>query len=785
MFTGKNYWRRFGTCVVVAVIAVCATADDLIVDNGKSVASIVLSSHCTAQAQRAAGELQRYLERISGAQLPIISDDAAPPEFALYVGRSQQSDAAGIQIPSGFTHQMAEEGYVIQTIPQGVILAGNEDGLYLGTLYAVYDFLERLGCRWYFPGTYGEVVPAQKTIAIGPIHVVERPDFRFRNIWYSGWMPVSEPQSQDFALWRERNRMNSLVGLSLPGDGSVSRLAPADQYFDSHPNIYAVDEKGNRMKDMLCLSEPEAVTIAVKTITEEFRAHPEQWTFGFAPPDGHPRCHCARCVAAEPGFEGMGFGEPSLSDTWFKFANAVATEVYKAFPDHWIFTNGYANRVRPPEGVGTLSPNLGIQSALIQSCTFHRIGDPHCWQREVYKTLFDRWTRDLKCVFVYDYDPGKSLDNLPFPNLHTIAPDMRYYKERGIWGFWTEGSNNWMVTHLNYYLRAKLMWNTDANTKELVRDYCERFYGDAARPIEQYIWTLEDSVEQSGVHTTWGRLIPWQVILPPETMRKLDGLMARAAERSQGAGDTIQSRTHMFNLMHDHIRAFLAMEDCAARGDYANAVSHADKMKLIRDEAESTLPGMLPHTPEWARDHRGTLEWFRKTYQPLADQCNGEKGTRIAMFPSQWEFKTDPRGVGTLEEWYLPGKGGKWETISDSVYWDAQGYQDESGWPYAGKAWYRGAVDVPANAGDKPLRLTVAGVSSVRLWIWLNGQLVDHRMKQDAGTPFDIEVSKQVRPGQTNHLAVLVETLSADRTSRGGLHRRVFLWSPKNSDGAK
>ena len=385
----------------------------------------------------------------------------------------------------------------------------------------------------------------------------------------------------------------------------------------------------------------------------------------------------------------------------------------------------------------------------------------------------------MKCVFIYDYDPGKSLDNLPYPNLHTLSNDMQYYKDRGVWGFWTEGNNNWMVTHLNYYVRSKLMWDADADVAALVRDYCERFYGDAARPIEEYIWTLERAVERTDVHTTWGRLIPWQVVLPPATMHKLDGDVARAIERTQNADDAIRTRVHVIALTHEHTKAFLEMEANAARGEFAGAVAKAEAMRAIRGETATIDSALIPYTPEWARDHRSTLEWFTKSYQSLADRCGGAMGDRVALLPSQWEFKTDPRDVGTLEEWYKPENGGKWDTISDSVYWEAQGYQDKTGWPYAGKAWYRGAVDVPANAAGKPLRLTIGAVYSANLWIWLNGTMIDHRARQDAGTPFDIDVTTHVRPGETNRLAILVDTIPADRTPRGGLHRRVFLWSPK------
>lgn len=773
--------KRVASIFLAGALSACTMSavgvELVLVGNGKPQAEIVIAADASDQAKRAAQELRGYLERISGARLEIRSDRDPVSGTHILVGLSQAVRELGVGIPSGFTNLMNEEGFIVRTVGANLILAGNEHAPYRGTLFAVYDFLESLGCRWFFPGPYGEVVPKRDTIAIGDLYRQERPDFRFRNIWLSGWMPVSETDGKNYTEWMDRNKMTSLSNLSLPGDGSIVRLAPPEKYFQSHPQLYALDEKGARTKDMLCLSEPEAVRIAVKTITEEFREHPETITFGFAPPDGHPRCYCERCKARIPGFTGKGFGEPSLSDTWFRFANAVAAEVYKEFADHWLFTNGYANRVRPPEGVGKLSPNLGIQSAMIDSCTLHPIGDAKCWQRQLYKGVLNRWTDELNCVFIYDYDPGKCLDGLPFPILHNLARDFPYFKQRQIWGFWTEGQNCWMITHLNYYVRAKLMWDADEDVKALVRDYCEKFYGEAAGPIEDYIWILEEAVNSSQVHGTWGRLMPWRAILTPEVMRALDSAIGQA--RQQARSETDRLHVRVLGLIHENMAAFVEMEAAAALGNFAGAASRADKMLGIRDEVGKIDPALLPHTPEWCRYSNGSVEWHKKTYQGLADQAGGARGKLMAMLPARWEFKTDPEDVGVIYQWYLPGMGEPWAEIDGTLYWDLQGYQDARGWAYAGKAWYRTGFFVPREAKDQPLRLTVGGLYNTGVWIWINGQLVDHRARQDTRSPFDLDVTGHIRPGEMNGVAILVNTISADRSPRGGLHRRVFLWSPK------
>jgi hypothetical protein len=574
----------------------------------------------------------------------------------------------------------------------------------------------------------------------------------------------------------DRNRMNTLKGLSLPGDGTVKRLAPAEQYFDSHPNIYAINKKGERDREMLCLTEPEAVSISAETIKAAFRLDPSLVTFGFAPPDGHPQCYCDRCQESSPNFCGKGYGEPSLSDVWFRFANAVALDVYKEFPDRWLLTNGYANRVRVPEGIDTLSPNLGIQSAMLDSCTFHSIGDPKCWQRQLYKSVLDQWTEKLRCVFIYDYDPGKSLDGMPFPMVHNLERDFRYFKDRGVWGFWTEGQNCWMVTHLNYYIRARLMWDADADVKGLVRDYCEAFYGAAAKPVEKYIWTMERAVDESTIHETFGRMVPWRVIYTPAIMKKLDRLMARAVER---AADGPQAgHVRVLDLVHRYVRGHLGMEEAAADGNFTGAVAKADEMLRLRGELGAINPSLVPVTPEWCSKGDGALEWYRSTYQELAGRTNGTVGTLVAMTPREWQWRRDPEDIGVFHRWYLPGTDGKWADLDTALYWEAQGLQDEKGYGVTGKAWYRSDFEVAADAMGKPMTLTFGGVYSAELWVWVNDRLVDHRERQNTKEPFDIDVTRYVRPGETNHAAILIETLDPGRNARGGLHRRVFLWSP-------
>ena len=770
------------------LLSAAAQADVLLTRDGAAIASIVIADAPTPQTQRAADVLQTFLQRVSGARLPITAENGAPQGPRILVGRSGVVEALGIEIPDGCTTQLKEEGYVVKTTDGCLVLAGNEAGNYQGTLYAVYDALHALGCRWFFPGPFGEVIPELPSISFPDTNRVERPSFRFRNIWYSGWMPVSEEDARWFSEWCERNRVNSLAGLSLPGDGTLTRLVPPEKYFESRPELFAIGKDGERQRDMICPTEPEAMHIAAESIKQCFRDHPGQITFGFGPPDGNPRCLCPRCEAAVQGFSGKGFGDPSLSDLWFIFANGVASEVYPEFPDRWILTNGYANRVRPPEGVGPLSPNLGIQSAMLSTCTLHQIDDPRCRQRQIYAQILRRWTDSLNCVFVYDYDPGKALDGTPFTSLRLLEHDLRWLHDRGVWGFWTEGQNIWMSTLLNYYARARLMWNVNSRTKSIVRDFCSRFYGPAAKPMERYLNTLESALDETPVHTWWSRPVPWLRVLQGREGR-LEQCVRQAEQNI--TGEPFATRVHALRLMHDHLMAYVAMERAAAQGDFTHALAQTGRMLRLRDELENIQHGLLPRDNPLATGEGFSVSAWNSVLDGLAARTDGRKGRMITLLPRQWSFQTDPHDEGVLYAWYNPEYNANWRFVDVCDYWEHQGEQDDQGRGYWGKSWYRTAFELPDVPEGRTLILTLAGVATDRdtggnraIWVWVNGQLAGAPAGRiDHFRPLDIEVTRYARPGGTNTVAVLVQANRLEATQHNGLYRRAFVWSPSENGG--
>src|SRR5208282_3841785 len=136
---------------------------------GKSTYSILISEAAPPSEQRAAGELQRFIEEMTGAQLPIITDAVEPGGDLVLVGDSNQVRKLGLNIPFD---TLGAEGFVLRTAGEHLVIAGGKPR---GTMYGVYTFLDRLGCRWFT--TEVSVIPKKPTLVIKPLNESQKPAF--------------------------------------------------------------------------------------------------------------------------------------------------------------------------------------------------------------------------------------------------------------------------------------------------------------------------------------------------------------------------------------------------------------------------------------------------------------------------------------------------------------------------------------------------------------------------------------------------------------------------------
>ncbi len=771
-------------CGLILVLALCAAPAHalVLVRDGKPLATIVIAADAGEKVKTAAADLQQYLKKMSGAEIPLRTDADQLTGPLVLVGASKLTQPLPVSIPSGVTTTRREEGFVIWCRGDRLVLAGNNDGPYHGTEYAVYELLNRLGVRWFMPGDFGEIVPHRATITVAAMQITQTPDFVMRDWWLHAKPELAAQEKR----WKLRNKMNPERDFfHLPADSSVRNIVRPELFKDK-PELFALNADGTRNPHLPNLSNPGAVTVAAEIIKQFFREHPTANSYGFAPDDGMPRDYNPETVKLNLGFPEV-LGRPgvpaevSTSEEWFRFVNQVTAEVRRDFPQVYIATNGYANRDIPPQGL-KLDDHLVVMFAAIWSCTLHGYDDCHCWQKVRQGQMLQRWAAMCPNVWVYGYNYQMLVSGLtPLPEFTKLRRDFPLMRKWGVMGFLDENRNVWAEAGIaSRYLRARLEWDADADVDDILNDFFRCWYGPAAQPMQDFSCGLDRAIADSTVHGHEDRCLP--DLYTPDLMAMLAAELGKA-ERLATA-EPYRTRVRSDRLILEHLRAYVAMSQADLSGDFARAAREAGRMLELRGPLHQISPFFI--WPDEAGYHTGVWYWKvsdrRAFYQDLADKLSGKQGDAVAPLPLIAGFSLDPHDEGLTAGWYEPGnRTAKWRPLRTDIPFYRQGYMDGAGRPYVGNLWYRFRVRVPAVTPGRPVRLYVPNLTTEG-WCWVNGQFVGYRPFLDAyirPSAMEAEVTQAIRPGAMNDIVLRVNTSLAEAQAAEGLYSRAFLYSPR------
>ena len=780
----------------LVLVVGCRAARALeIVKDGVGQATIVVAPN-DVDAGKAAAEIQKFVAKMTGAKLALV-EEGEPIEdsdgIRIYVGHTAAAAKAGIVIPSGFDPTMRpdmyeEEGYVLKTKGKAIFVGGNGDGPYHGTQFGAYALLEALGCRWYFPGDWGEVIPEKKTVTVPVLNIESQPDFAMRNIWIDGRWLISAENRKIHKQWCMRIGFskNSLgAGVETmyptPGDGSLATWLPPSKYAEEHPEWYAMNEAGDRditpkhnpSFTMLCLSNDEMVAEYIKNVGESFKDSQSsslaELGVGISPPDGVPYCYCEKCKASSANFNYPRYVHKTMqTEEVCRFVNKVAA----AFPHKHVGVAGYSLRDIAPQGVKLL-PNVSVMQAPISCCVIHPNDDPTCWRRQEMVKNLKRWVSLTPHVWLYDYTQGMLVSQFePERDVANFAINAPIYKKIGIKGFGRQGSNAMMATWIGYYTSAKLMWDVDADVEAIKEDFYNTFFGPEAGPHVQAWWdACEEKQLEANLHIHESWLLTH--IYTAEFTRSIRTHVEAA--RNAKMTDAQRERLAIFELIVEHFEKSTQMDEAVRQLDYEKAAACAGRMLEVRtelNEISEFLIGKGAQTQGWEMFTLGR----KLKYEKLAERLNGKTGELVAALPLETKFKRDPFNVGITSEWYENDfNDSDWGSKNSYLTWDAQDEpEDEVGHDYDGYGWYRFTVDVDGEFKGKPISLFCGGAVN-EAWVWVNGEYVGHRehvIWWMGRNEIELDVSEFVRPGK-NTIAIRIW----NDAEIGGMFDRSFLWS--------
>ncbi len=774
--------------IIVASLALFASSACAleIVSGGQSAFTIVMPDEPTPTAQMAAQELQSYLQRVTGAELPLVAEADAPDGACIYVGPCRAAIAAGL-VPE------EREAYAIRHLGDDLLIVGEdtaEDPLgtaRTGTLYGVYELLREFGgVRWLWPGELGEVVPqSPEFIVPDGLDRAVAPDFAIRHLWLTYKNP---PQVRErYMRWyRRTGQGQALTGNS--GHAYYSRMG-GNALFEEHPEYYALvggqrkPFTGNR--GQICTSNPEVVRIVAESALTDARD-----IAPIAPNDGSGFCECPNCRALDVDDYLMpwGGGEMiALTDRIFTFVNQVAHIVAERDPQKLLGHYAYTFFKPPPARIDDLEDNIVLFFA--QACHWFR--NPEL--KADYRGYIDAWSRYGNPLVSREY--LGLIYWLDMPNIHTrlIEQEVAYLKDRGFIGLDSEMCDNFSTHGPNYYLAARMIWDTSLTREEVLSDYYRAGFGPAADDVAEYYDIFETRLEQLGPDATGSgnanrAKLPMQ--FDPETLARARAALERAYTRTDDR--TIHARLDFVKIGLEYTEVTTELMRIAGRLNSSGmSLGIVESVPIDRQPSEEELIAWLKealalHERRWALiDGQGDLPALHRPAlleaeeqgrwgEGIAERLTvvADEAGRFFELPLQWHFQVEGEGQGEATGWHLPEfDHDAWPLIGTSVPWERQGYEG-----FDGVGWYRVRFELTEEqAAAEKVTLRIGAIDEDG-WVWLNGEQVgeiifDINVNENSWQePLDVDATGKLRAG-TNTVAVRVR----DRSGAGGLWQRSYL----------
>ena len=474
-----------------------------LIAGGRSDYTIVFSPSADKREEQVARDLQLYLRTISGVSVPRASAGTLPAK-AIVVGTV---NVPGCRIPG----DLGCEEFVIRTVGERLVMRGATP---LATQYALFTFLEKLGCRYYAPGR--EKLPALDTVRVERCDETHRPALEMRHLYN-----VTAKDSGDWLL-----KIKAASPVHFTGSHTLYRLVPPKAHFEEHPEFYPI-KRGVRDSDWtwLCFTNEDLVKVVADALMNQMNSGSPTAIYAASQGDWYGGCECVRCQSL---YETEG---KTWSGVLIHFMNKVATIVKQKHPDRRISTFAYMHTEKPPLHVRP-ADNLVIRLIHWQRCDLH--GLTECAPQKEFMEHLRKWNEITAPgnLSIWHYTVNFNAFTMPWPNLYSLAPDIKTYYDHGVRGIFLQGNYAGTVDDwgdLKNYVYAKAMWNPRIDAMATIKDFLNGTFGKASGPMFEYIDLLETATRRADFHcNSIFHDIEHMTYLTPELLEQAEEIFDRA-----------------------------------------------------------------------------------------------------------------------------------------------------------------------------------------------------------------------------------------------------------------
>ena len=444
--------------------------------------------------------------------------------------------------------------------------------------HAIYYTLEHtFGIQ--FISAEETVIPKLTRLKSLPYTIYEQvPAFEYREVFYGEARRTGYAES--FFLTNEQGYGTFETH---PGWGlwvhTLHRLLPPETYFEKHPEYYAL-RNGIRMKDQLCLSNPEVLSHVTNALQLEINKRPKEKYWSVSQMDNYNYCECEKCAHIDEE-------EGSHAGSIIRFVNEVA----KLFPDKVISTLAYQYSRSAPKITKPLS-NVNIML-----CTIEENRAKSLSGSGFEKDLSD-WSKITQNILIWDYVINFSHMVMPFPNWPTLQENIQLFKKYGVNMLFEQGYNQSSseMQELRCFLLSKWMWDPTLDADSLTNLFLTNYYGNAGPIVKEILEREINELQKSGKALTLYEPPVTHIkgYLSPENLRWYH-LMFEKAKNTEGLTPKQLQRLEM---AHQSIRyASIEISKSPAAGSdwyfYTLDNPYQDMLKDFSTIAQKNGPKLL------------------------------------------------------------------------------------------------------------------------------------------------------------------------------------------------
>ena len=483
--------------------------------------------------------MTNFLSRVLGAEVPIVkkakvAGGGEEGGATIYLGVGEWVRQAGLDIA-----QLKEDGYFIRSVPDGVVIAGVDDAFVdpftaiktgrsqsgrRATLNGVYGFLERYaGCRFYFPGELGEIVPRKDRIEVAA-DLRDEPNFNVRvssgpyanTIWFPPWgANYHSPRMLNWFRLRTSGRGRPMThgsrfmqlkrrfGKTHPEyfcasrgkDGNLSyRTDPRDVYT---PLCWSSGVRDEIVKDIIAYMNGAEASSRGYVRERKGKCDAKGWpTDTFSPDvicidadDGYVQCGCDACTAAVDEWTAMHPKASPASLLMWRAWSDIGKKVKAAGVKCRLSELAYSAYQDMPDI--ELADNLFVGCARTGGWAYgaherygREISEVKGWAEKTHgRTHLHNWSLKYGSVNI--------------PGLPSVTPKAvaQYYRDVAPYACSVLNettSDRYAHIYLNDYMMAKTTWDPMFDAEAALAEHHRLMFGAAAPEMTTLFTEMED-----------------------------------------------------------------------------------------------------------------------------------------------------------------------------------------------------------------------------------------------------------------------------------------------------